>query len=286
MAAKFTAQDWDEVRSAFASSIMVDTALSSLAQNLDGPDWPVKGKDETPAKYVDLSYEETIELLALKNLSAEHADLLIGILKETLAFDNPFGDMVQQTAAAAQQDNPLLKNMARLEISTDLPIVLSALGPEALEFCRLEKLNTLGEFALFAQNMAQSVIVGGDFRKLLNSLSHIDERTLAECLPFRPGAKGLHLLEAVAQAARSPAPEERTAAAVAWFEDEVAALDANVAAGGSLSRHLVALGDPAVEARVAALLKPHLVRTAARAAESTAQKKSGLFGSLSRFFKK
>ena len=55
MPAKYTDKDWDEVRSAFASSIMVNTALSSLAQNLDGPDWPVKGKDETPAKYVDLS---------------------------------------------------------------------------------------------------------------------------------------------------------------------------------------------------------------------------------------
>ncbi len=44
---KSTAKDWDEVRSAFATSIMVDTALSSLAQNLDGPDWPIKGKDET-----------------------------------------------------------------------------------------------------------------------------------------------------------------------------------------------------------------------------------------------
>ncbi len=38
----FTEKDWDEVRTAFASSIMVDTQISSLAQNLDGPTWPVK----------------------------------------------------------------------------------------------------------------------------------------------------------------------------------------------------------------------------------------------------
>ena len=44
---KSTAKDWDEVRTAFATSIMVDTSLSSLAQNLDAPDWPLKGKDET-----------------------------------------------------------------------------------------------------------------------------------------------------------------------------------------------------------------------------------------------
>eukprot|EP01035_Chromulina_nebulosa_P052927 gene52927-72240_t len=39
---KSTAKDWDEVRAAFATSIMVDTAISSLAQNLDAPDWPIK----------------------------------------------------------------------------------------------------------------------------------------------------------------------------------------------------------------------------------------------------
>lgn len=54
---KYTAKDWDEVRASFASSIMVDTALSSLAQNLEGPDWPIKGPDETPAAYIDLGYE-------------------------------------------------------------------------------------------------------------------------------------------------------------------------------------------------------------------------------------
>ena len=46
--AKYTIRDWDETRAAFGTSIMVNTALSSLAQNLDGPDWPLKGKDETP----------------------------------------------------------------------------------------------------------------------------------------------------------------------------------------------------------------------------------------------
>ena len=33
---KYTEKDWNEVRAAFASSIMVDTQISSLAQNLDG----------------------------------------------------------------------------------------------------------------------------------------------------------------------------------------------------------------------------------------------------------
>ena len=162
---KYTAKDWDEVRTAFASSIMVDTQVSSLAQNLDGPVWPVKSKDETPAKYIDLSFEEAVELLALKGQSADKLDLLISILKETLAFDDPFGDMVEQTEAASIRDNPLLKNMTRIGVPENFPIALTALGPDTVEFCKLEHLKTLGEFAVFAQGMSQNVIVGGDFRK-------------------------------------------------------------------------------------------------------------------------
>src|SRR5674476_849695 len=107
---KSTARDWDEVRGAFASSIMVDTALSSLAQNLDVPDWPIRGRDETPASYIDLSFEEVAELLQLKGQKPDRLDQLISLLKETLAFDSPFGEMVTQTEAAAARDNPLLKN--------------------------------------------------------------------------------------------------------------------------------------------------------------------------------
>ena len=82
---KSTAKDWDDVRSAFATTIMVDTSLNSLAQNLDGPEWPIKGKDETPAKYIDLAFEEVVELLQLKGQKPERIDQLVSLLKETLA---------------------------------------------------------------------------------------------------------------------------------------------------------------------------------------------------------
>ena len=78
---KFTAKDWDEIRSAFAASIMVNTPLSSLAQNLDGPDWPVRGKEETPAAYIDLSYDELLAMLAMKGMTPARADFLITLLK-------------------------------------------------------------------------------------------------------------------------------------------------------------------------------------------------------------
>jgi len=279
---KFTETDWDEVRTAFASSIMVDTQISSLAQNLDGPTWPVKTKDETPAKYIDLSYGEALELLALKGQSAEKLDLLISILKETLAFDNPFGDMVDQTEAAAARDNPLLKNMARSSIPENFPIELTALGADTVEFCKLENLKTLGAFAVFAQGMSQNVIIGGDFRKLLNALSNLDEATLAEILPFRKGAKGLHLIEALGQASRLPNPFPKANEAIEWFADDYAHLKKEFTDMASLTRMLGVLGNVELEGKVAEIIRQLIKPGSARGVE----KKEGRPGFFKRIFGK
>jgi hypothetical protein len=269
-----TAKEWDEVRSTFATSIMVDTPLSSLAQNLDGPDWPLTGANETPAAYIDLSFDEVVELLALKGQPGERMDQLIGILRDTLAFDDPFGEMVAQGEAAAEKDNPLLKNLAKLEIPADYPINLTALSPETQEFCGLENLSTLSEFAVFAQSMSQSVIVGGDFRGMLNALSHIDEQALAQYLPFRPGSKGLHLIEAVAQAIKAqpahvqralgtpnaPVPlavVDRVGRLSAYFAPEASVLRGRIATGITLQNLVAVLNDPPLELIVVRLLAPH-----------------------------
>jgi hypothetical protein len=280
MPMKSTAKDWDDVRAAFSTSIMVDTALTSLAQNLDAPDWPIRGKDETPANYIDLNFEEVTEMLQLKGQKPERLDQLVNILKETLAFDSPFGEMVTQTEAASARDNPLLKNLAKLGIPENFPMKLTALDAGTLEFCELEKLATLAEFAVFAQGMAQNVIVGGDFRKLLNALSNVDEAALAELLPFRRGAKGLHLAEAIAQAVKTKDAVARTDLAATWFRDELAAIEQDLAGGGALARQFIRLGDPALEAKAAELLRPHLRNAPNAAAE---KKKGGFFG---RLFKK
>jgi len=278
---KFTEKDWDEVRTLFASSIMVDTQISSLAQNLDGPTWPVKSKDETPAKYIDLSYGEALELLALKGFTADKFDLLISILKETLAFDNPFGEMIEQTEAAAARDNPLLKNMARLGIPEAFPISLTALGTDTVEFCKLENLKTLGEFAVFAQGMSQNVIIGGDFRKLLNALSNLDEQTLADILPYRRGTKGLHLVEALAQAARTSNPMAKAKEAAVWFKEDFAQMQKDFADGTGVARHLGVLANVEMEKKVSELLR-QLIKPGSGVRE-TAAGKTGFF---KRIFKK
>jgi hypothetical protein len=275
-----TEQDWDEVRKAFSSSIMVDTALSSLAQNLDGPDWPVPG--ETPANYIDLTFEEMREWLAVKGLSPDNGDLLVNILRDTLAFDNPFGEMVAQNEAASERDNQLLKNLIKLNIPQELPIGLLALTPDTRDFCRSESIETLGGLAIFAQGMSQTVIVGGDFRKLLNSLSHIDESGIAEVLPFRPGDQGLHLVEALAQATRSSDPAAHAALAVRWFPEEFATLKADAGVRGAFGRHFAVLNDPELEYAAADLLRPHMKLPSSHKARGGTS--SGLLGSLSRMF--
>lgn len=278
---------WDDVRKAFASSIMVDTSLSSLAQNLDGADWPMKGKDETPANYIDLTYEELFELLALKGQPPGRVEHLITILTDTLAFDNPFGEMVEQNEAAAAKDNQLLKNMAKLGIPEDFPIGLTSLTQDTKEFCRLENLTTLGAFSVFAQSMAQNVIVGGDFRKLLNALSHVDEATLAEVLPYRPGAKGLHLVEALAADSKSADPKAGAAKSVGYFQEDVRRIKADLAGGGPLARHFAVLNNRPLEAAAAELLRPYLVVAAvAPAKRPAAPKKPGFLQSVLSVFRR
>ena len=200
---RYTSQQWDEVRSAFCSSILADTALNSLAQNLEGPSWPLTGAREVPSAYLDLSWSELRESLALRGQPPSVADLLLSILEETLAFDTPFGDMLAPSATLAAEENPVVKNLAKLKIDPGFPVGLTALSADTQVFCELEHIKTVGELALAAQRMAGAVIVGGDFRALLNALSNIDEAELARYLPIRRGTTRVHYLEGLALAVRA-----------------------------------------------------------------------------------
>ena len=307
---KFTSKDWDDVRMGFNTSILVDTPLNSLAQSLDARSWPLPGKDETPAKYIDLPFEELAEMPGMSG-HPERVDQLITILRETLAFDDPFDEMVKQ---AEESENPLVRNLERLEIPGNFPMDQAIVSAEAKEFCRLEKIVTLGDFARFAQNMSPQVVVGGDFRNLLNALAHVNEEVLAAVLPFRPGAKGLHLPEALghlidslsaserlalfkhyggrlktdeeAEAARlskqwlaqaEAGLRERATAVLDFHQTELDELAASLLEGGSLERYLVVLDDPLKETLAAEILTPVV---SAPAAVAPAPKK----GAFSRLF--
>jgi hypothetical protein len=257
------AKDWDEVRTGFASSIMVDTPLASLAQNLDGLEWPFIGSDEKPSTYLDFTYAELQAEFEGRGQPGA-AELLVQILRETLSFDQPFGEMVKQTEAFSERDNPMLRTLSRLQVPENFPITLTTLDESTRELCRLENVSTIGAFALFAQNVSQNVIVGGTFRELLNALAQVDEKTLATFLPLRPGTPGLHFLESLVQATRAPNPSAHVTAAISWFADEAgewrqsAANDAN-----AVRSRLAVLHDPAIEERIAQLLASHFPTQAA-----------------------
>ena len=121
---KYTAEQWDEIRKEFLTSMMVDTKISSLAENLDSPQWPIEGDDETPDKYLDYSFDELIELPELDGYP-ERVNLLLDILKETMAFDDPFGEMLEIVDSPENQEETLLKVLDKLRIKRDFPIRLT-----------------------------------------------------------------------------------------------------------------------------------------------------------------
>jgi hypothetical protein len=284
---KFTAQEWDDIRKKFKNSIMADTSLVSLAQNLDTQEWPVKGEDEKPSKYIEFNYDELLMMPEIAG-KTDRADHLIGILKETLAFDDPFGDMVAQVEETAAKENPILKTLARLEIPEAFPLSLANLSEGTMAVCSSEGVKTIGEFANLAQSMSTRVVIGGDFRALLNALSHGDELGIGQFLPFRKGALGLHLPEALglavarlsrgdqvalakaygariptadAASAKTLSPEQKTklenglraqfTAVFLWFSPQKKAMIDQLNGGTTLERYLVVINDPVREAVVA-----------------------------------
>lgn len=311
---KFTPKDWDDVRRRFRSSIMADTSLNSLAQSLDTSDWPVKGEEEKPAKYIDFDYTELLLQPEIGG-SEKRADHLIGILKETLAFDDPFGDMVAQVEESTSRENPVLKTLERLGIPAAYPLNLVSLSEGTRTICQSEGVLTLGEFANLAQQMSTRVVIGGDFRMLLNALSHGNEDGIGQFMPFRRGAKGLHLPEALGLAAGRLSRTEQlglakayglrligvddqtpalsgaamakaeqvvnaaTEAALSWFATESALLADRVKAGAPLERELVVLADPAREIIAARAYRQAVGGTLAEQPAAT-PRKSGFFARL------
>jgi hypothetical protein len=318
--AKFTSTEWDDIRKKFRHSIMADTSLVSLAQNLDTKEWPHAGAEEKPSKYIDFSYEELLMLPEIAG-KADKADHLIGILKETLAFDDPFGDMVAEVEKTAAKDNPILKTLGRLNIPEAYPMMLANFSEGTRVVCASEGVKTIGEFANLGQQMATRVVLGGDFRNALNALTHGDEEGISQFLPYRKGATGLHLPEAIGLIpAALPRPEQLGLAkaygaklsaadaaaakaltkdqvekleatmrmtlttALDWFKDQKAALVKHLEDGGSFERYFVVINDPAREAiavkLTAAVVKVTPKSSAPSVSSASEPKKGGLFGRL------
>lgn len=313
---RYNKDDWDEIRLTFATSLMVDTSLLSLSQNLEIDEWPIKGAGETPSKYIDFTWEELQELPGLAD-KPERIDLLVHILRETQAFDDPFGDMVATVDAHASVDRTLEKNITRLKIPQDFPMALSGLSADTLSFCKNEDIKTLKDFGHFAQNMAQNIVIGGDFRALLNALTMEDQQTLAKYIPFRPGSYGLHLPECIGlllnqlsdvekcsllkrfgynkldatQEAKARLNKEQIAQLedilqsklkeiCDYFPDQYKQLARDVKGGKTLERIFMVVDDPERECICAQITARYLKENAVADVPETTEKKGGFFSRL------
>lgn len=316
--AKFTSTEWDEIRKKFRHSIMADTSLVSLAQNLDTQEWPHAGEDEKPAKYIDFDYNELMMMPEIAG-KADKADHLIGILKETLSFDDPFGDMISQVEETASKENPILKTLSRLGISEKYPLMLSNFSEGTRIVCASEGVKTIGEFANLGQQMSTRVVLGGDFRNALNALTHGDEEGIGQFLPYRKGSTGLHLPEAIGlipaglpraeqlslakaygaklsntdAAAAKPISKDQIEkhegmmqvtvnTALDWFKDDKEALLRHLANGGTYERYFVVLNDPVREAIAVKLISGVVKNVAQTGVPTTAteEKKGGFFSRI------
>ena len=279
---KYSPQEWDQIRKRFYNSILNETEIAKLGQNV-GISWPFKGRDETPAKYIDFDFEELQSVPGLVG-KKRRIKVLMDILRETLAFDDPFGDMVDTVESESEEDDTFKRILEKLEIPMDYPAEFLHFSEETEDLLAGEDIQTLIECVHFGQNIARSAVVGGDLKSFLNSLAHKDERSMAKHMPFRRGARGLHLAEAIGLICASLSTptqlhllrkaevtltdeEQRTLSSASrldieasvkgsldkinklteWFSKEVPDLEQAFTTGGSPERYFISINEPRIE---------------------------------------
>ncbi len=305
---KYSEEEWNHIRKRFFNSILNDTEIAKLGQNV-GISWPFKGSDETPSKYIEFDFEELKSVPGLIG-KQRRIKTLMDILRETLAFDDPFGDMVDTVETESQQDDTFERIFAKLDIPTGYPIEFVHFAPETHELLRNEDVSTLVECVHFGQRIAKNVVVGGDLKTFLNGLAHKDEVGIAKHIPYRRGERGLHLAEAIgliaedlgdavklsllrdsgvtltedeARKVNAAAPQKmdeamhKTMSEVAkvcdWFSAEASDLEQIFYTGGSPERFFLMINDPQRERIAVQLARLHFL--------GEEKKKPGFFG---RFF--
>lgn len=304
---KYSAEEWNHIRKRFFNSILNDTEISKLGQNVGIP-WPFKDKGETASKYIEYDFEELQSVPGLIG-KPRRIQILMDILRETLAFDDPFSDMVDTVDSESEEDDTFERILAKLEIPPSYPQEFIHFETDTRELLKSEDVHTLLEVIHFGQKIARNVVVGGDLKTFLNGLAHKDEVGISKHLPYRRGTRGLHLAEAIGLIARDlpEAPQLRlltqadhsltdeeiaklekasslnTEASIKsavnqvakvseWFTAEAADLEQVFSTGGSPERYFIMINDPRRERIALELAKLHL--------GIDENKKSGFLGRL------
>ncbi len=196
----FTEEQWDVLRYYLQDSVMVKTNLCSLAKNM-GLKWPIRGKDETPERYINFTLAELKDMEEFYG-KGNRLELLYSILLETKRLDEPFADMTRHLDRVAEEEAEAPPPLQQLEIPTDLPLGLTNFSEETMVICRGEEYDTLGQLLNFLQRGLTTAVVNGEFRQFLNALNQLDTCKLSQYLPVREGNKGIHLAETLAHIGR------------------------------------------------------------------------------------
>lgn len=309
---KYSPEEWEHFRKRFFSSILNDTEMAVLGQNA-GISWPFKGADETPSKYIEYDFEELQSVPGLVG-KKKRIKILMDILRETLAFDDPFSDMVDSVESESEEDDTFERILAKLNVPTSYPATFIRFTPETNELIQAEGLNTLVDVIHFGQNLARNVVVGGDLKTFLNGLAHKDELGIRQHLPYRRGERGLHLAEAIGliamdldtktqlellhrsrvaltdeeNAQRERASQVHTEAAIKvavaqvadrckWFTKEASDLEGILSTGGSVERYFIPINEPRIE-RISCQLARERFGADGSGKRGIMGKISGLFG--------
>jgi hypothetical protein len=192
---KYSAEEWEYICRRFTNSILNETEIAKLGQNA-GFSWPFKGSDENPNKYIEYSFDELQSVPGLIGKKSR-VHKLFDILRETLAFDDPFGDMADKVEAESEQDDTFDRILDRLGIDKNYPARFVHLSGDTIDLLgRESNAQTLSDIIHFGQGLAQAAIIGADLRALMNSLAHKDHVGIRKHIPYRRTG-GLHLAEAI-----------------------------------------------------------------------------------------
>jgi len=198
----YTEAEWERLRARFQDAALAETELALLGQNV-GVSWPFRGSDETPARYLALDFEELASVPGLVR-KPKRVRALMDILRETLAFDDPFADMADTLQTSLEAYEGLEKSLRRLGVPEAMPIALVRLDASARAWAERRGASTVGDLAAAPPDPSVTGVPDGGecLRTFLNALAYRDEATLARFLPLRPGAGGVHWPEAFGLAVR------------------------------------------------------------------------------------
>lgn len=196
----FTVEDWDTLRAYFKDSVMAKTNLCSLASHL-GMKWPIRGKSETPERYLSYSLEALSEMPEFYG-KGNRLPLLYSILLETKSLDDPFVEMTRHLDEGAKEEIEVPQLLRQLGVPAEFPVELINFTSRTHAKCREGGYETISQLVAFLQESASAAMINNEFRDFRNCLDQMDAVRMGQFLPIREGCRGIYLAEAIGHLGR------------------------------------------------------------------------------------